>query len=75
MRRCVCISISANEQHRQFTFIDVWREAAHKDLPGVTLHSLSILTAGWRVQPRSQGGVTMAVVKEAVLEGEKAGAT
>lgn len=59
----------------RLTFIDVWREASHKDLPGVALHPLPVLTAGRRVQPRGQGGVTVTVVEEAVLEGEKAGAT
>lgn len=58
-----------------FTFIDVRGEASDKDLPGVALHPLSVLTAGWRVQARGQGGVTVAVIKETILKGKKTGAT
>lgn len=58
-----------------FTFVYVRRETSDKDLPGVALHPLPVLTASWRVQARGQGGVTVAVVEETVLEGKKTGAT
>lgn len=57
-----------------FTFIYVRGEASDKDLPGVALHPLSVLTASWRVQARGQGGVAMAIIKKTVLEGKKTGA-
>lgn len=57
------------------TFIYVRREASDKHLPGVALHPLSVLTAGRRVQARSQRRVNVAVVEETVLEGKKTGAT
>lgn len=57
------------------TFIYVRGEASDKDLPGVALHPLSILTAGWRVQARGQGGVTMAIVEETIFKGKKTGTT
>lgn len=59
----------------RLTFIDVRGEASNKDLPGVALHPLSVLTAGRRVQARSQGRVNVAVVKETILKWKKTGAT
>ncbi len=58
-----------------FTFIYVRGEASDKDLPGVALHPLSVLTAGWRVQARGQGGVTMAIVEETIFKGKETGTT
>lgn len=56
-----------------FIFIYVRGEASNKDLPGVALHPFSVLTAGWRVQAWSQGGVTVAIVEETVFKGKKTG--
>lgn len=57
------------------TFIYVGWEASDKDLPGVALHPLSILTASGGVQARSQGRVNMGVIEETILKRKQTGAT
>lgn len=57
------------------TFVYIRRKASDKDLPGVALHPLSVLTASRGVQARSQGRVNVAVIEEAVLKRKKTGAT
>lgn len=75
---CLCSASlqqgSPEIQARVFTFVYVRGEASDKDLPGVALHPLSILTASGRVQARGQGGVAMAIIKKTILEGKKTGA-
>lgn len=57
------------------TFVYIRRKASDKDLPGVALHPLSVLTACRGVEARSQGRVNVAVIEETILKREKTGAT
>lgn len=68
-------SLNKRKNSSSFTFIYIRGKASDKDLPGVALHPLSILTAGWGVQAGGQGGVTVAIVEETIFKGKKTGTT